>query len=352
MFGFVLGFALLAFPVDVSSQVVKSSSVISPSPSSSLQSSVLVTTVPPPQPPTQPPKPQAPCGLSSEWEYFEGYCYWSSSFNRGVERMNTWFGAQIDCRHRGGDLVSIHSERENYFIHKKTHCAKTWTGLTVTDHRKRTKPEGHQWIDGTRRTYLNWYPGMPAGDSYARHNCYYLHDSTGAKWYHGMCSNTHYYYVCKKRASSTPQSPMKSHKIKEASYQASKCEKGWTLEGNKCMHVNNTRVDFFEAMLQCHRMDSYLATLHSAREEAMLSRVFDSCDTPWIGLENVDPNKVGTNHGWRWNDDSVLSYTNWKNVVPTNDKQQQCGRLERGLSWVNTHCWNLHPFVCEKKPKD
>ena len=75
--------------------------------------------------------------------------------------MNTWFGAQIDCRHRGGDLVSIHSERENYFIHKKTHCAKTWTGLTVTDHRKRTKPEGHQWIDGTRRTYLNWYPGMP-----------------------------------------------------------------------------------------------------------------------------------------------------------------------------------------------
>ena len=103
----------------------------------------------------------APCE-NSDWQYRKGYCYWSSTFNNGMKRLNSWFGAQIDCREKGANLVSIHSESENGFIHKKTHCAETWNGLTVVDARLRTKPEGHAWIDGSSRTYLNWYPGRPS----------------------------------------------------------------------------------------------------------------------------------------------------------------------------------------------
>lgn len=277
----------------------------------------------------------------TEWEYRNGFCYWSSSYNNGKQRMNSWFGAERECRRKGGDLVSIHSESENGFIHKMTHCARTWTGLTVVDESKRAKPEGNEWIDGTSRTYLNWYPGHPHGDDYSRNNCYYQHDSTGGKWANALCSAVRFYYVCKKAAQMVP----KDIRSKRAD---DRCGKGWKLAGRKCLHINNTRVDFFEALLQCQSLGAHLATLHSAQEEAKLSRAFDSCDTPWIGLENTDPNRVNSNSGWKWNDNSVIGYSNWQSNIPTNDKTKQCGRIARGLSWINTHCWELHPFICQK----
>jgi len=261
--------------------------------------------------------------------------------------MNSWFGAERICRQKEADLVSIHSESENNFIHKMTHCARTWTGLTLVDESKRSKAEGMEWIDGSSRTYLNWYPGHPSGDSYSRHNCFYQHDSTGGKWSHAMCSTSRFYYVCKRKATMMLPQASLAKKLRERRA-ADACGKGWKLSGNKCLHTNNTRVDFFEALLQCQSLGAHLPTIHSAHEEASLSRAFDSCDTPWIGLENTDPNKVKTNAGWKWNDNSVVRYSNWQNSVPTNDKTKQCGKLERGLSWVNTHCWELYPFMCQK----
>ncbi|XP_066936835.1 lymphocyte antigen 75-like [Clytia hemisphaerica] len=294
-----------------------------------------------------PPTDQGAC--EDEWVFRQGFCYWSSSFNRGAYRMKSWFGAERECRRKRADLVSIHSESENNFVHKMTHCARTWTGLTVTDNGKRTRPEGNEWIDGTSRTYLNWYPGQPGADSNHRYNCYYQHDSTGGKWSHALCTAHRFYYVCKKPAEmANIRAAAFSHRMR-AKRAAEKCGKGWKLAGNdKCLHVNNTRVDFFEALLQCQSLGSHLVTMHNAQEEAQLSRAFDSCDTPWIGLENTDPNRVNSNAGWKWNDNTVLRYSNWQSTTPTNDKTKQCGKLVRGLSWVNTHCWELLPFICQK----
>ena len=70
--------------------------------------------------------------------------------------------------------------------------------------------------------------------------------------------------------------------------------------GSKCYFVNTTRVDFFAAQLQCQSMRSRLVSIHSSKENADLTRIFDECDTPWIGLENTDPNKVNQNIGWRY----------------------------------------------------
>ena len=41
-------------------------------------------------------------------------------------------------------------------------------------------------------------------------------------------------------------------------------------------------------------------SIHSSKENADLIRMFDECDTPWIGLENSDPKKVNQNIGWRY----------------------------------------------------
>ena len=70
--------------------------------------------------------------------------------------------------------------------------------------------------------------------------------------------------------------------------------------GSKCYFVNTTRVDFFAAQLQCQSMRSRLVSIHSSKENTDLIRIFDDCDTPWIGLENTDPNKINQNVGWRY----------------------------------------------------
>ena len=72
------------------------------------------------------------------------------------------------------------------------------------------------------------------------------------------------------------------------------------LTGSKCYFANTTRVDFFAAQLQCQSMRSRLVSIHSSKENADLIRMFDECDTPWIGLENSDPKKVNQNIGWRY----------------------------------------------------
>ena len=70
--------------------------------------------------------------------------------------------------------------------------------------------------------------------------------------------------------------------------------------GSKCYFVNTTRVDFFAAQLQCQSMRSRLVSIHSSKENTDLIRILDECDTPWIGLENTDPNKINLNVGWRY----------------------------------------------------
>jgi len=221
-------------------------------------------------------------------------------------------------------------------------CADTWTGLNMIDHTQKTKISGWEWFDGSQRNYINWQSGYPH-NSYSE--CTYLnHGSSSGQWMNYQhCGNYKTYYVCKKQANGGIGLANRTHLLGRGA-----CEAGWVSLGAKCYHVNTNKVDYFAALLDCQAKNSYLVTLHSSKDEGHLSRVFNGCDTPWIGVENVDPAKVNKNEGWKWNDNTHVDYSNWRDEGIYNDHKKQCGLLQRGAQWANVHCWELHPYVCEK----
>ena len=63
------------------------------------------------------PPPFYNCSLG--WIYFEPThsCY-------GISRFAEWKETELDCRNRGGNLTSIHSDEETYFAYSKFFCPK------------------------------------------------------------------------------------------------------------------------------------------------------------------------------------------------------------------------------------
>ena len=196
-------------------------------------------------------------------------------------------------------------------------------------------------MDTSEQNYLNWNSGYPRRDYY---ECNFMSvSSNSGQWANSFhCGNVRNFYVCKKQAK-FQSNVTNFNKI------LGPCDPGWFTIGEKCYMVNMTKVDYFEAMIQCQSLKGKLVTLHSSKEDADFTRAFDGCDIPWIGLENVDPSKVGENLGWKWSDGTIVDYQNWKDGGITRDQTKQCGILQRGKKWDNVPCWELHPFVCEKK---
>jgi len=282
-------------------------------------------------------------GCDPDWSYHNGHCYWSSLYQPTSRQQVNWFHGQIQCRKLGADLVSIQSASENHFVYKLTRCSNTWNGLVSTDRSHIGSHSAWNWINTFDRNYINWYSGFPrASSGYNMYSCSYLSTGHSEKWLQGRCGYDNLYYVCKKQATgSATVNATNFHKVQGA------CKKNWFQLGSKCYRINATKVDFFAALLDCQSHKAKLVTLHGTRENADLTRVYDECSTPWIGLENTDPNQVHKNTGWRWNDNTHVDYSNWESTVPTNDKTKQCVTLQGGSKWRNRNCWELHPFVCE-----
>jgi len=278
---------------------------------------------------------------SDEWQYFNGHCYWTSLFQPTSKQALNWFGAERACRRIQADLVSIHSSSENELILTLNRCTPLWTGMVLLD-----QPSGsYGWIDGSEKVYQNWH--QTSGNK----SCVYINAGelrgVDGYWVGGECSTENHPFVCKKKAGQRLEQI--THQSSNPFSKRGKCERNWVQQGEKCYLASHTKVDFFAALLLCQSADAHLATVHSSQEDMHLLRTVSGCDTPWIGLENTDPNLVGSNRGWHWNDNTSVNYSNWVNgSSPTNDHTRQCGRLARGTGWTNDYCWALHPFVCEK----
>ena len=65
-------------------------------------------------PPTS--KPDIPCDDDPDWLLYGDYCYKFVSPN---DSPQSWWEAHKLCRDDKGELASIHSQEENYFIHSK-----------------------------------------------------------------------------------------------------------------------------------------------------------------------------------------------------------------------------------------
>lgn len=58
--------------------------------------------------------PSVACDDDPTWILYDDHCYKLTS--EAEEEPQTWWGAHLRCRQEGGELASIHSYGENYWL--------------------------------------------------------------------------------------------------------------------------------------------------------------------------------------------------------------------------------------------
>ncbi|XP_034551047.1 galactose-specific lectin nattectin-like isoform X2 [Notolabrus celidotus] len=130
------------------------------------------------------------------WTQFGSRCF---IFHRSAKR---WVDAESHCIKIGGNLASIHSSEENYFLNnliaRVTNNAhlRTWIGGYDA------VQEGKWlWSDGTRFDYLRWGPGEP--NNLGTEHCIVM-NWAGSYWNDIRCYY-HFPYVCAKDVQTDPE---------------------------------------------------------------------------------------------------------------------------------------------------
>jgi len=97
---------------------------------------------------------------------------------------SSWFDAQVQAELMGGNLITINSAEENYFIYDLWGAQGTspesrdylWLGLTDEDE------EGNfVWVSGEDVTYTNFKPGEPNDTSHRENHVYMWYRGAGTE---------------------------------------------------------------------------------------------------------------------------------------------------------------------------
>ncbi|XP_050809400.1 C-type lectin BpLec-like isoform X1 [Gopherus flavomarginatus] len=135
---------------------------------------------------------------------------------------------------------------------------------------------------------------------------------------------------------------------------AMSCPRGWLSFHDTCYRYFHKKKNWMEAEAHCQhqRHGAHLTSIHSRGENKMLAhyikRYHKKCSLVWIGLS--DPHG---DQGWRWSDNSMLSFTAWDNGQPDNPrKNEHCVVLEHPgfQKWHDYPCDWRFSFVCKHKP--
>jgi len=114
---------------------------------------------------------------------FDTSCYWADR-----HEIYNFTEAQDECRARGLQLASIHSQQEQDFIAGLVGGYHAWIGLTDL------AVEGEfRWTDGTPLEFQYWRQGEPDGGD--PHDCVHTYPSVAA-WGDYACEYS-YGFVCK-----------------------------------------------------------------------------------------------------------------------------------------------------------
>ncbi|XP_023152927.1 galactose-specific lectin nattectin [Amphiprion ocellaris] len=123
------------------------------------------------------------------WTYYDEQCY------KYIDSEKTWIEAEFYCLFEGGNLASIHSDEQNYFIKGLTKgdghdFPQAWIGGFDAIY-----PGYWMWSDGSKFNYDNWYH-----DDYSAHDGYHclkMNYHLKLEWYPDYCNSTLGFVCCK-----------------------------------------------------------------------------------------------------------------------------------------------------------
>ncbi|XP_065644833.1 macrophage mannose receptor 1-like isoform X3 [Hydra vulgaris] len=291
-------------------------------------------------------------GCSNESYEYSSYCY---SFHGNVDHEGVdWHSALYLCSHMGGNLLSITNQAENLFIlnHLKNDSMKNqhfWIGLNAL---KRI----FAWSDNTTSLFLNWTHGQP--DNFNENEL--CSEITTDGWNDISCDNS-FGFICK-----TKQGPDNVNKMcfigtngPEKCFDDDnsdghtwtlnpKCPNGWSQNAEYCYMYQSSVKNYQDSLSSCQSYKGSLLSVKDQEENAFISNYIISNNLQntsiWIGLHD---NKALRK--FEWSDGTPLSYTNWKNMEPSNfGGNEHCVEISNA-GWNDINCGNSLSYICKLK---
>uniref|UniRef100_UPI0037E74650 macrophage mannose receptor 1-like n=1 Tax=Semicossyphus pulcher TaxID=241346 RepID=UPI0037E74650 len=276
---------------------------------------------------TAPRPPQIEQGFcSSPWIPYNGHCF---HLNR---ELQTWSGAQKECRKEGGDLVSIRNVEDQSFVISQLGYASTdelWIGLNDI-----TIEGLFDWSDHSAVTFTSWEFGKPAVATDAD-DCVLIRGANG-NWADRWCDEKHG-FICMKQSDTEQIGVEKDLDIG--------CKAGWKKHGSYCYFVGTETKTFDEAKEDCRSSDSYLVDVSNGVDNAFLVSLVGLRPEKhfWLGLSNMK-----NIDEFVWTSANSVRFTHWNAEMP--GYQQGCVAMTTGILaglWDLLPCTNREKYICK-----
>ncbi|XP_034051134.1 secretory phospholipase A2 receptor [Thalassophryne amazonica] len=270
-----------------------------------------------------------------------GACY---QFN--LYTILTWSQAVLTCQAQGGNLLSITTLAEHWYIRDRlaTVNVMAWIGL---NHLKDGR--GWQWSDGAPLSLVNFTTALPPSPLQENQQCGVYNSAFEGHWQSLSCESA-LPYICKK----TPNDTRRAEPVENWQYIKTLCDDGWLAHNGFCYRVlPETEAGSWEESFQaCISQGANLTSLHSLSEVEMLldllANFSGSTTEVWIGLW-----KMASSPAVEWCDGSPVMLTLWHQYHqhPHNDSDGTlCVKVERKTgNWILTSCKERLPAVCRRK---
>ncbi|XP_071103799.1 macrophage mannose receptor 1-like isoform X2 [Haliotis cracherodii] len=277
------------------------------------------------------------CGAYWEESSVSDYCY---QFNTA---LLSWMDAREMCMHRGGQLASITSLSEQFYIAGRIRgisIVGLWIGANDRD-----SEGGWVWEDRAPFAYMNWVPGEP-NDYGNSEDCGFV-VTNNARWNDFNCQRRNG-YICKKLGNiqATTVQPMTSPMTLPAG-KFYGCQPGWKPYLNSCYLVVKTEVTWQAARTACRAAGGDLASVASKTENQFINSQIQKGfnDGVWIGF-----NDLKNTNSFVWTNGDVNKFTNWARNEPNNYQghAEDCVVLySNGAQWNDDSCDANHGYVCK-----
>ncbi|XP_037642854.1 macrophage mannose receptor 1-like [Sebastes umbrosus] len=248
-------------------------------------------------------------------------------------KKRTWYEARDYCRAIGGDLLSIHSDKE---LQLTQNYGVVWIGLSAPD-----PVTGYVWSDGSPVNFQHWEDGEPNNlnnvescvefDAYKRH--------WGMSWNDVQCEKNNG-WLCQILAGATPKPPPDP-----VAPDYNITSDGWIERNGTQYYINRKQMAMDEARNFCQQKHSDLVSINSEAESVFLWKQVSTSVSPyWIGL-TVDLDRT-----YEWMDGSPVFFQKWNEGQPDfKNYDENCAVMfpSNGF-WHDYNCGHEFRSICKR----
>uniref|UniRef100_UPI0037E8EC41 macrophage mannose receptor 1 n=1 Tax=Semicossyphus pulcher TaxID=241346 RepID=UPI0037E8EC41 len=254
----------------------------------------------------------------------------NDSYKLVAQKMK-WDEARRQCQADDAELASIRDPISHAYVTLQIskHNEPVWIGLNSNVTGGRFK-----WVDNWLLSYTKWGMDEPKNN----YGCVYM--DVDGKWKTAPCTNT-YYSICKRSPEVAPtEPPQLPGKCPEPQGRTA-----WIpFRGHCYSFINYYDGSWASSSVECLKRDATLVSIEDPQEAMFIDRnlkvLQDGSKSFWIGLYKTHERE------WRWFDNSVVDYTNWKPGMPKSDPCVEINS-ESG-QWATSSCYRSRPCICKR----